>query len=93
MSYDTQLGTIPNPLNQRVLAASVRGMSHVRTRRPCRDVGCHCIPSNGAGAVALSDINFSIADRGSLKDARGSLCSVWEGYLRIMLLVFVSQEV
>lgn len=82
----------------RVLSASVRGTSHVRTGLPCQDSVYHCLAANGAliaavadgaGSAPLSDIGSSIAARESVETARTSMlhtsADISESYLKATL--------
>lgn len=82
----------------RVLAASVRGTSHVKTGKPCQDSSYHRVTpdgaliaavADGAGSAALSDIGSSLAARESVEFARLSMtrtsADISEGYLKAIV--------
>ena len=82
--------------NWRVISASVRGTSHLRTGQPCQDSVYHradlpdgvliAAVSDGAGSAARSEIGSALAVRKAVESARLSIlhtsARLSEGYLR-----------
>ncbi len=98
MTAEEPSETTPATRNWRVVSASARGTSHLKTGQPCQDSVCYRVTSDGAliaavadgaGSAALSDIGSSLAVRESVEAARISMlhtsADMSESYLKATL--------